>query len=217
VSQATLPGIPESDVGDLEFWATPPSATEAILPLLPRRLIGGRCILIEPAAGRGAILDVAIPYVLPVDWCAYELDRARCSDLQREAPRKWPSMGSVTHANFLNEASPITSLPGAALTKTPLLFFTNPPYSIATEFVEKCVRLADAPAEPALKGAVVMMLQHDFATGDDRCERVHWKWKSSLYPLRTRPKCGNNSTGMRPFSWFIWDLAEPKSEWRPIG
>lgn len=216
-TQAILPGMPESDVGgSLEFWATPHPATEAVLPFIPARVKGGRCTLIEPTAGRGAILEVALPAVEPIDWLAYEIDEPRYSDLLFKRDQKWTSpRGQVFRANFLT--SVLAELPGAVRTETPWLFFGNPPFSISVDVVEKCLRLADAPVDRERKGVVVMLLQHDFATGVDRCERIHSRYRSSLYPLKRRPRFGNDGTGKRPFSWFCWDLAEPKSEWRPIG
>lgn len=216
MTQSLLPGMPETDVGgDLDHFQTPAEATQAIIPFLPMRVRAPRsCTLIEPAAGRGAILDVAIPAIEPLDWLAYEIDDGRYGDLLFKRTR-YPIRGSVFRADFLT--SILADLPGAVKTERPWFFWGNPPYSKATDFVEKCIRLADAPIDRERKGVVAMLLQHDFATGVERCDRIHSKWKSSLYPLKRRPFFGGDGSGKRPFSWFVFDLADPKSEWRPIG
>lgn len=208
MNQASFAGM-ESDVGgELDHWATPAGATLAILPLLPERVRVPGGILVEPAAGRGAILDAALPVLQPRTWSAYEIDALRCRDLQD----KYPDHFGVFQRDFLE-----VELEPSCRAASGVLFLGNVPYSLATEFVEKCLRLADAPTEQSRKGVVAMLLQHDFATGVDRCERIHDKYRSSLYPLKRRPKFGNDGTGKRPFSWLVFDLAEPKSEWRPIG
>lgn len=216
MTQAAFPGMEPTEYGgDAEFWETPGWAVDAVLPLLPRRVFDGGSVLIEPTAGRGAILNAALPIVRPREWLAYELDKGRAADLFR-ARTAWSIHGNVFCADFLTSVT--AQLPGAVQPEVPWLFLGNPPFSIGTDVVEKCLRLDDAPVDRERKGMVAMLLQHDFATGVERCARVHEKWKSSLHPLRRRPKFGGqHSSGERPFSWFLWDLAEPKSEWRPIG
>lgn len=211
MTQALLPGMPPPDAGgELDHWQTPSWATEAVLPFLPARLTEpGGSVLIEPSVGRGAILDVALPTLRPFDWLAWEIDPTRHADVQHRYPG-----GAIRCGDFLTD--PIADN-GGFYTPGRVLFLGNPPYSLATEFVEKCLRIADGPTLPSQKGVVAMLLQHDFATGVDRCERIHDRYKGSLFPLRRRPKFGNDATGMRPFSWFVWDLGFPTSEWRPIG
>lgn len=223
MTQALLPGMPAPDFGgDLDHYQTPHWATRAVLPYIPPRVARpGGCILIEPAAGRGAILEVALPAIQPLAWSAFEIDAGRCSDLELLRLRQGQHNGSIHRCDFLTD--PIAEFAWASATEMPLLFFGNPPYGkkenpLATPFVEKCLRIADAPTAKDKKGVVAMLLQHDFATGVDRCERIHDYWKSSMYPLKRRPGFGGkHSSGERPFSWFVFDLGYPDSEWRPIG
>jgi hypothetical protein len=204
--QATL-FEPDPTYGDeLDFYSTPPWAVEAILPFIPR---GERWALLEPAAGTGALLDVLIPALPGIEaaW-AIELHAARFKELDRKHPNVCvlrDDFFAQTTVHRLFQEHPARKL-------IPL----NPPYSspyegIGLDFVEKSIELAGP------EGFVAALLPLDFATGVERCARIHDKYRGSVYPLRRRPDFGGEFSGKRPFAWFTFDLAEPKSEWRVIG
>lgn len=198
-----------SDWGDeLDFYETPRWAAEAILPHIPER--EARWAILEPAAGRGAILDALHDsWIQPCTVAAYELHRERFEEL---AERHRFIVG-CKNADFL-AADVRSDFPG--LFAGPVLAILNPPYTkprptIGLEFVEKCLELVGE------NGCVAALLPLDFATGVERCERIHDRYAGSVYPLRRRPHFGGPHSGQRPFAWFVWDRVKPKREWMVIG
>lgn len=202
-----------SDVGDEnDFYETPAWAVEAVLPLLPQE---ERWVLLEPAAGRGAILDVAIPYLRRENpWAvkgawAVELHEGRFLELQAKH-----SNLCLLRGDFFALTAVHTIVRNVTWARK--LALLNPPYSkprdtIGLEFVEKCIELCQPD------GFVAALLPLAFCTGVDRSERIHDRYACSVYPFRRRPHFGGDGSGSRDFAWFTWDLASPKREWRVIG
>lgn len=198
-----------SNWGDeLDFYETPTWAVEAVLDHIPCR--GPRWGVLEPAAGRGAIIDVVLHGGLePRTVAAYEVHRERFEELED----RYRYLASCKNADFLT-AAVRGEFPG--LFAGPVLAILNPPYTkprptIGLEFVEKCLELVGE------NGCVAALLPLDFATGVERCERIHDRYAGSVYPLRRRPHFGGPHSGQRPFAWFVWDRVKPKREWMVIG
>ena len=194
-----------SDMGDEnDFYETPAWAVELVLPMLPQE----PCALLEPAAGRGAILDVLLPCPYVQAAWAVELDPTRHQELARKHPGVSIHRGDffwMHHVHQAFQAHPARKL-------APL----NPPYTkpretIGLEFVEKCIELC----QPA--GFVAALLPLAFCTGVERSERIHDRYPCSVYPFRRRPHFGGDGSGSRDFAWFTFDLLNPKREWRVIG
>jgi hypothetical protein len=211
--QAILPGmLPDLEFGDeFDFWATPRDAIEPIIPVLRDELAGTRgWHVIDPGCGTGAILDTVLSMEadLGVEFRhahGIEIHAARAA----EARERLGSRATIDNIDFTRWSR----LPDEA-ESTPLLVVGNPPYSKAVEFVEHALKLAGAECSD---GIVAMLLQLDFATGVERAVRIHDKHRSSLYPLRRRPKFGGpHASGERPFAWFVWNLDDPTSEWRVL-
>ena len=196
-----------SDWGDeLDFYETPKWAIEAVLPHVPER--DRRWAILEPAAGRGAIID-EVMVLGPCAVAAYELHPERFEEL---AERHRFIVG-CKNADFL-DADVHADFPG--LFPGPVLVVMNPPYTkprptVGLEFVEKSLQVAGP------EGCVAALLPLDFATGVERCERIHDRYAGSVYPLRRRPHFGGPHSGQRPFAWFVWDRLNHKREWRVIG
>lgn len=206
-----LPDAAPEFGGDLDFWATPPSAYWPIRPYLSRAVGERRVQVLEPAAGRGGLLNLAVA-LDPMNITAVELDQQRHADLARD----WGVARTVcTDFLTLDVRAADTRLDLGDI-KHPLCVLMNPPFTrprktIALEFVQHALELA-APS----RGIVCALLQHDWATGV-AWGALHDRHAASLYPLRRRPKFNARGTGTRPCSWFLWDLAQPKREWRVIG
>ena len=201
MNQPNLFNETEPTFGDeLDFYETPEWAIEAVLPLIPRH---GSDELIEPAAGRGALLGPLVAELQPRSALAIEMHHGRFAELHAAHS---PAVHCL-RADFLT----LEFIPNRSR-----LVVMNPPYTqprktIGLEFVEKAISIAGF-------GAVVALLPLDFATGVERCERVHDHHACSVYPLRRRPHFGGPHSGARPFAWFVWDLLNPKRrEWRVIG
>lgn len=91
------------------------------------------------------------------------------------------------------------------------LVFTNPPFSLATEFLETAFRVA--------RHMIIFLLPLDYLHGKDRFDRL-WNretgWRlSEVYIFIRRPmftdrvrKDGKYSTGSVTFAWFIFIRGE---------
>lgn len=87
------------------------------------------------------------------------------------------------------------------------MIFTNPPFSLATEFLERAFLVA--------KYMIVFLLPLDYLHGKDRFDRFYSRergWRlSEIYVFVRRPmftdkvrKDGKYGTGSTTFAWFIW-------------
>lgn len=213
INQVTLFGDGEGAYGDeADFWATPPHAARAIEPILWEACASrGRWQAIEPSAGEGALIGT-ICSIQPRCIAMCEVDPRRHAVLKEQHSE----ISDPVLADFLGLDVERT-WPGLTTDpEHPLLVVMNPPWTkpyptIGLDFVEKCLQLA-TPS----KGIVCALLQLDWCTGD-RWSQLHGRYAASLYPLRTRPKFNGDGTGMRPAAWFVFDLANPRREWRVVG
>ncbi len=195
-----------SDFGDnLDFWETPKWAVELLLPLLPKE---EQWSVLEPAAGRGAILEVLRSELIG-SFFACELSTTRFTELTS----RFPAVRAV-NGNFFEQGALVSDWSSAEGRK---LIPMNPPYSkpdegIGERFTVRCLELAQA-----VSGVVAALLPLDFAHGASRTDNIHRRFPGSLYPFRTRPSFNGGGSGQRPFAWFVWDTLDPKQEWKVIG
>lgn len=211
MSQLQLIECGQSEYGDdLDFYETPEWAADAIVDVLLENEDLRRFALLDPAAGRGALISPFMQ-LQPCCLAAVELNEKRYT----ECEERWRYIGRTAHGDFLT-MDLAARWPG--LFNGPLLTAMNPPYTeprptIGLEFVERAIEIT----KPT-NGIVAALLPLDFATGVERCERIHDKHPCSVYPLRRRPHFGGEGSGSRPFAWFVWDFAHPeRREWRVIG
>jgi hypothetical protein len=219
--QASLPGLdaPLEYGDDFDFYATPRDALEPVLPFIPRRMLT-RWNVLEPAAGTGSILRWLIPELLPgCEIVAVEVHKGRFEELARFGERISEHNVTSWCGDFLKDRKISDRLDALEQNGNPWLIPFNPPYSnpyegIGVDFCVEVLRRAER-----VPGSVVAgLLPADFCTGVDRVDRVHAKWKGSFLPLKRRPYFGGeHGSGQRPFAWFVWDLLEPRGDYRPIG
>ncbi len=224
MTQAQLPGMPAVAYGDEnDHWSTPRWAIDAIVPVIARRISRvptKRWVLLDPGCGRGAIMQGILQSPIRPSFhtvMGVELNPEHAGEARAWLAANGILRGSVVTEDFIEFSLAAGS--GSECEGRPMLVAGNPPYNPeppragAMEFVERSITMASPTG-----GIVAMLLQHDFATGVDRSARIHDKWPSGLYPLRRRPEFGpDGGSGKRPFSWFVWDLGQPYSEWRVIG
>lgn len=85
---------------------------------------------------------------------------------------------------------------------------TNPPYSLAKEFLEKCFELyPDAD--------IIMLLRLAFLESKTRYDFWQQYPVNKLYVLSNRPKFVNNKTDATAYAFFVWDGSD-KQEIRVI-
>lgn len=179
-----------------DFYATPPWVTRALIPHLPR--ISGQ--VWEPAAGDGAMARV-------LSEAGYNVI---CSDLHlpkdagslwpnKEAPSqvRVPGVGPIWKRDFLDHY---------ALTD-PDAIITNPPFSVAQQFVERAIELT-APR----RGVVAMLLSTDWGHARSRKHlfsdcKAYWRkvelTKRIVWFVEPdgKPKAQPSTN----HAWFIWD------------
>jgi hypothetical protein len=76
------------------------------------------------------------------------------------------------------------------------LIFTNPPFSIAKEFVDHSVSRSET---------VVMLLRLNFLGSKTRHDWWNINKPTSLYILSQRPSFTGKGTDSTEYAWFVWD------------
>lgn len=151
-----------------DFFPTPPAVTRAFIEACP--LPDG--LWCEPAAGAGDIVRAVGPRE---GWCTYDI-------------RDVPNPGSVIHlpcTDFLQEDDE----------RDFDVIITNPPFSLAEEFVRKARKKATH---------VAMLLRLAFLETRRR-EQLHAEHPSDVYVLSRRPSFTNNgATDSCAYAWFVW-------------
>jgi len=79
------------------------------------------------------------------------------------------------------------------------LIFTNPPFSIAQEFVEHSIDRADC---------VVMLLRINFLGSKKRYQFWQKNKPDAIYVLSTRPSFTGKGTDATEYAWFVWQKKE---------
>jgi hypothetical protein len=164
-----------------DYYPTPEWAVEALAAnmgtdaAMPHLLKWG-----EPCAGDGAIIRAM--------WRA-----------QRVEPRQWEWAEIREGLDYLGgdnfERQPVTE--GSRITLRQVdAIITNPPFSIAREFVEQSQKEADF---------VAYLLRLNFLGG--QCRREFWQDNAPthLYPLSKRPSFTGKGTDATDYAWFVWD------------
>lgn len=79
---------------------------------------------------------------------------------------------------------------------------TNPPYSLAQQFVEKSFELAGKDTD------IIMLLRLAFLESKKR--RDFWQRHpvSGLYVLSERPSFTGSRTDSAAYAWFVWNKSE---------
>jgi len=79
------------------------------------------------------------------------------------------------------------------------LIFTNPPYSIALEFIEKALQHADT---------VIMLLRINFLGAQKRHTFFSNNEPDALYVLSKRPSFTGKGTDSTEYAWYVWQNKE---------
>ena len=160
-----------------DYYATPPGAVDEML----RELVLPWGYVCDPAAGDGALLDAAAAEYGPGrGYLAIEIDRDRTPNHH------------VLYADYL-------TLPRSE--EPPALFLSNPPYSLAQEFVTKML------SERGKDTIVAVLLRLNFLGSQ---KRHNW-WKatgapSALRVVSKRPSfTDDGKTDMTEYAWYIWN------------
>ena len=168
-----------------DFYATPPWCTRAILREL--RSVSLSTVL-DPCAGDGAILRVVREFN-PLGLClGLEIHSVR-AQLAGMSGAEVEIRDSLTA-----KAWPASSA-----------IVTNPPYSLASEFVVRALREREG-------SPVIMLLRLSWLEGQERAP-FHRANPSDVYVLPRRPSFTGNGTDSSAYAWFVWGLT-PGGNWK---
>jgi len=148
-----------------DFYATPAWCTLALLPHLTR------CSVLDPCAGDGAILDT-VRQAWGCEAIGIEVDKDR-ADRSRSVWRN-----ALTH-----EPWPYADQ-----------IITNPPYSLASEFVERAITTGRDCA---------FLLRLNYL-GSKKRAKFHREHPCDVYVLPRRPSFTNGGTDATEYAWMVW-------------
>ena len=195
-------GNPKNDRVDSDFYATDP---KAVHKLLLKYSINGSEIL-EPCVGNGNIANAIKDF--------------------------YNNKGlNITGVDIVDRGYPNTIVHDYLTWKTDKKFdciITNPPYSLAKEFVEKSMALLNDgyDGDGYTNGQLIMFLKIQFLEGAKRKELFEKYPPKYIYVFRNRMATWNNGEPLDPngkrwattmcHAWFIWEKGsktEPIVRW----
>lgn len=157
-----------------DFYTTP---EDVIINLLNHHKLSGNIIL-EPCAGNGNVSKI-IKQTYP----KIQIDQI---EIRPEEKKNLQQYGNVFIDDFLNWKPKIKYS----------TIITNPPYSLAQEFVEKSLKIADE---------VIMLLRLAFLESKKRYEFWQQNPVNYLYILSQRPSFTGKGTDATAYAWFVWN------------
>lgn len=161
-----------------DFYPTPSWCVDRLLDVLP--INHGHWL--EPAAGTGAIIKAvnANKSFCPT-WTAIELQEKFKTDLEAHVEPSRVYMDSYMETAINTEYDVI---------------ITNPPFSIALEFIKRSIEL-----NPEY---VCMLLRLNFMGSVERSEFLR-NYTPDVYVLPNRPSFIGKGTDSIEYAWFVWE------------
>lgn len=171
-----------------DFYATPLDTVYALLDNYDGIKEGD--IILEPSAGNGNIIQALRDRGYKNFIEAVELREDETTNLMNIS-------SEVSICDFLTDYN--------ATCKYDVII-GNPPYSLAQEFIDKCLDLL-APG-----GRLIFLLRTGFLESDKRFEWWQDKTPNGLYVLHKRPSFTGKGTDATSYSWFIWEKSRIVNE-----
>lgn len=163
---------------EADFYPTPAWCVRRLLEAT--ELPGG--LWLEPCAGDGAIIRAANEVRQDVSWLAVEL-RPECRALLQ--PLTLPGglrIGDIASGELWAKES------------GPAVAITNPPFSLAAEVIDTCLRVAPV---------VVMLLRLNYVASAKRAAFMR-ETAPDIFVLPNRPSFTGTGTDSNDYAWFIW-------------
>jgi len=165
-----------------DFYETPEWCTRAILKALDLR--ADHMTILEPSAGHGAIVRVLREH----PWTSLSAPMIVTVEIREDARLHLAEAGAdvwITGHDFLSWET----------ANRYDLLIGNPPFSLAFEFCQKCVGMADT---------VALLLRLNFLASKKRSAWMQ-EHTPSIYVLSKRPSFTGNGTDSADYAWFVWD------------
>ena len=184
-----------------DFYATDPKALEMLLQKCsgPTRYIFSlckmdgykRCFIWEPAAGNGNL--------------SYCLKRNEYNVIASDLKYRGYTDGSIVDGLDFLQTYPCKKFKGL-LSDNPYIILTNPPYSLATEFIEHALEILPE------RGLYIALMNITYLAGQKRYQRVYSKGSlREIYVFSKRIECWKN--GEQPkdkcgsianYAWYVF-------------
>lgn len=172
----------------LDDYPTPAWCVRRLVEAAPSLQFCGR--FLEPSAGSGAIIRACASAGVTAEWTAVELDSRHDMALSTIE-----DVDIFCPSEFLQwEADRLDYLADAPFD----LALGNPPFSLAIEFVQACLRISRQ---------VCMLLRVGFLESDERNAwiRLH---VPDIYVLPNRPAFQHGKTDSCVYAWHWWPTQE---------
>lgn len=170
---------------EADFYGTPAFCVHRLLEAL--ELPGG--LWLEPSAGEGAIIHAVNVTRSDVKWAAFEI-RESCR------PTLLPLVQNthVLTRDFLSMLPVVGDSRIDALAPHANVVIGNPPFSLAREFVERCLEWAPY---------VALLLRLNFL-GSSKRRALFANEMPDIYVLPNRPSFTGHGTDATEYAWFVW-------------
>lgn len=165
-----------------DFYSTPEETTQAIIDALQ---LPKSAKIFDPCCGDGKLLRI---------FTANGYHRTEGCDIR--------------HTGYGHGG--VDYLPTEFIGEKPDVICMNPPFSLATEFIEKALK--EAPI-------VAVLLKADFFNAQDRLALGGSTPPTHQYPLTWRPKFLEQERGKNPLmncTWFVWRKDARGVFWRQL-
>jgi len=181
---------------EADAYNTPKWAVRRLLERYPLAL--PRCRCLEPAAGEGRIIEAVNDRYSGLTWTAVEIRKMCKINLNLI-----PNISSLyIPEDFLHWTPDIALMPGSGFRPYDLSI-TNPPFSIATEFLLAQLELADL---------VVMLLRLNYWGARKRHELLSKRAPNHTFILPNRPSFAKGGgTDSIEYAWMVWEAGNPVS------
>lgn len=180
-------------------YLTPAWAVRAILPHVLTPTHSGA--VLDPCCGDGGLLTVVHEHAPKAHLHGIELDEAYAFEAVR---RLADARQDIAHADALTWDGPQWDCD---------LVLTNPPYSLAMDFVRRAL---DMMADRERINTIAMLLRLAFLEGAKRAG-FHHDNPSDVYVLSKRPSfTGDGKSDSCAYAWFVWGDGRGGS-WQVLG
>lgn len=168
-----------------DFYPTPATAIQSFLEADKDNWINNELYtVLEPCAGDGNIINELRKKYNNICIVGNEIDSSHDNQLNKSGANL------IFHEDFLQER---------LLSYVQFdVIMTNPPFSLAQEFITKCL-------EDYKPRRTIMLLRLNFLASQKRKEFWQKYPPSRIYVLSKRPSFTGNGTDSQDYAWFVWD------------